>query len=104
MPPDVSKMQVDWDRFHGPDDHTVRLFVALSRDERAHLNEHGYNDDVLGEEPILDDAILAEIREAQETEIAQAPDPTTESALRMEHREQLEAAKNEKIEITPDHL
>jgi hypothetical protein len=75
---------------------TVKLYLALSQEERAIIKRWGLDELPLEEEPLFDDTALDKLAEAQQKELLQEKDEGTLAALRIEHRQQIKTAKAQK--------
>jgi hypothetical protein len=97
---DVEYMDWEFEEPLDDDDNEVRVFVSISDEERAIVKRYGYHHEPLEKDVTLFDAhIMQKLEEAQQQELESA-DPAAHAFLRMEHKQQLEWAQEQKIDIT----
>ena len=102
--PDVEYMDWHFDEPTNDDDNEVRLYVGLSREDIAIIKRWGYQYDVFETMPLFEPADITALQELQNEEysraVASEADYSTLAGLYMEHRQQLEWAEQQQIEIT----
>jgi hypothetical protein len=97
---DVDYMDWEFDEPSDDDDNEVRVFVSISEEERAIIKRYGYHHEPLEKDVTLFDSLdMQHLEQAQADEL-QGADPTSHAFLRMEHKQQLEWAQEQKIDIT----
>ena len=97
---DVEYMDWEFDEPRDDDDNEVRVYVSISEEERAILKRYGYHHEPLDKDALLFDEVdMQQLEEAQQQELMTA-DSTINALLRMEHKQQLEWAQKQKIDIT----
>jgi hypothetical protein len=98
--PKVRKTVLTFDQEKTEDGIVVRAYLLLSPEDVAIIESKGLEDEVLENEPAYDPERLSLLRAAQEEEIARAPDARVRAGLRALHKQQLEDAKEWKLERT----
>ncbi len=96
----VSHMDWEFDEPADDADNEVRVFVSISEEERAIIRRYGYHHEPLEKQvPLFDAADIANLQKAHEREL-ETSDPSIHGALRLEHKQQLQWAEEQKLDLT----
>ena len=100
MLPEVDYMQWHFDEPEHEQDHSVRLYLAFPPEDIALMKRWGLNEESLEQEPMFDDAGIEALKQAQAHELMLAVDGQHRAALAIEHKQQLQDAREAKIDRT----
>ncbi len=98
--PDVEYMIWHFDEPQHDADNELRLYVALSREDIAIIKRWGLQYEVFDTMPLFDPADLATLQLRQAEERRAFPDMQMPIVLEIEHKQQMEWAEQQQIEIT----
>ena len=95
--PPVHAIQAEFLEPDDENDHRVRLLLALPAEDVALIYRWGLDKHHFETEPLFDDEAIEQLQWAQEQEIIATADPHIIASLKIEHKEQLAYAREEKI-------